>query len=65
MDKKRLYRELAVLDDRGIKLFERCGYGPAIIDNHDDSEILLYLCEQLSGEYAENLYKEIMEGKII
>ena len=21
------------------------------------------ICEQLSGEYAENLYKEIMEGK--
>ena len=50
MDKKRLYRELAVLDDRGIKLFERCGYGPAIIDNHDDSEILLYLCEQQIAE---------------
>ena len=50
MDKKRLYRELAVLDDKGIKLFERCGYGPAIIDDSDDREILLYLCEQQIAE---------------
>lgn len=50
MDKKRLYRELAVLDDKGIKLFERCGYGPAIIDDSDEREILLYLCEQHIAE---------------
>ncbi len=50
MDKKRLFRELAVLDDIGIRLFERCGVSPVIFDDSDDREILLYLCEQQIAE---------------
>lgn len=47
---KNLFKELSVLDDKGIKLYERCCKGPVLFESVDDRNILLYLCEQQIAE---------------
>ena len=43
---KKLYRQLAVLSDKGIAAFERCCLGPVVFEDHDELNTGYYLREQ-------------------